>query len=79
MKKMSASSLRQNLFAVLDEVLETGSEVVVERKGLLVRIMPASAPSRLARLERHDTIVGDPDDLVHMDWSSTWGGEETLS
>ncbi len=79
MKKLSATKLRENLYAVLDEVLETGSATIVERKGRLIRIVPDSAPSRISRLERHDTIVGDPDDLVHLDWSSTWGGEVTLS
>jgi hypothetical protein len=79
MKKLSATKLRANLYAVLDQVLETGSAAVVERKGRLIRIVPDSAPSRLSRLDRHDIIVGDPDDLVHLDWSSTWGGEKSLS
>jgi hypothetical protein len=69
----------QNLYSILDEVLETGSAAIVERKGRLIRIVPDSAPSRLARLERHDTIVGDPEGLVHLDWSSTWSEEKALS
>lgn len=78
MKKLSATKLRENLYAVLDEVLATGSAAVVERKGRLIRIVPDAAPSRLARLERHDAIVGDPEGLVHLDWSSAWGGEKAL-
>ena len=35
--------------------------------------MPLDPPSKLDRLiSRPDAIVGDPDDLVEMDWTHEW-------
>ncbi len=72
---VSASELRQNIYQLLDEVLETGVPVEVERRGRRLRIVPEETPSKLARLAPHPgTITGDPEDLVHVDWSSEWQG-----
>ena len=79
MKMLSATKLRENLYAVLDQVLETGVPAIVERKGRRIRIVPDNAPSRLERLERHDAIIGDPEELVHMDWSSSWNGGKVFT
>lgn len=72
---VTASQLRQDIYRLLDEVLETGVPVEIERRGRRLRLVPADAPSKLARLTPHpDAIVGDPEDLVHMDWSKEWSG-----
>lgn len=70
--RISATVLRQNVYNILDEVLATGQPVEVERKGRILRIVPEEVPSRLAGLTTHDWVVGDIDDLVHIDWSSEW-------
>lgn len=72
---MTASRLRENVYKLLDEVVATGRPLEVERKGKLLRIVPVETRSRLSRLKKHDLIVGDPEDLVHMDWSSEWNPE----
>lgn len=73
--KISATRLRQNLYNILDEVLETGQPVEIERKGRVLRIVPEKQGSIFDRLEEHpDAIVGDPEELVHRDWSSSWKG-----
>ncbi len=71
---MTASQLRQNIYRILDEVIETGRPVEIERKGKLVRIEPdRQDKSILETLTPHPgTIVGDAEDLVHMDWSPEW-------
>ena len=70
---MTASQLRENVYRILDEVLETGVPVEIERKGRRVRIVPVAPPSRLDRLQPHpDYVVGDPEELVHLDWSAEW-------
>jgi antitoxin (DNA-binding transcriptional repressor) of toxin-antitoxin stability system len=70
---VTASELRQNIYRLLDEVIETGTPLEIERKGHLLRIVPADGLPKLARCSTNPGyIVGDPDDLVHMDWSEEW-------
>lgn len=70
---ISASELRQNVYRLLDEVLRTGTPLEVERGGRRLRIVPVDPPSKVARLTPHpEAFVGDPEDLVHIDWSSEW-------
>ena len=72
---LTASKLRQEIYRILDEVLETGIPVEIERKGRLLRIVAAEPVSgaKLGRLEPHpDFLRGDPDEIVHLDWSGEW-------
>jgi hypothetical protein len=70
----SATRLRQNLYAILDSVLEKGQPVEIERKGHILRIVPEERRSIWERLEPHRIIKGDPEDLVSMDWTDSWSG-----
>jgi len=69
---VTASQLRNDIYRMLDKVLETGSPLIVERKGRRLKIVCDETPSKLSRLVKHDCIAGDPEDLVHMDWSTEW-------
>lgn len=70
---VTASELRQDVYRLLDEVLETGVPLEIERKGRKLRIVPAETGSKLDRVVGHPgAIVGDPDDLIHIDWSEYW-------
>jgi prevent-host-death family protein len=70
---ISVTKLRANLYAIVDRVIETGVPVEIERKGERVRLEPAKRKSKLQKLAKNpDTIVGDPEDIVHMDWSAEW-------
>ena len=69
---LTASKLRENIYRILDQVLETGVPVEIRRKGKIVRIVPGEPVSKLDRLTRRDYLVGDPDYIVHMDWSGEW-------
>ena len=70
---ITASELRQNIYKLLDQVLDSGVPLEIERNGRRLRVVPVDAPSKLDRLIEHpDLIVGDPEDLVHMDWSHEW-------
>ncbi len=82
---VSATQLRQNIYAILDEALATGKPVEIERKGKVLRIVPQVTPQKemvdendlsefpkLARLTKKDWFVGDPDDIVNLklhEWS----------
>lgn len=70
---VSASELRTNIYRLLDQVLETGVPLEIERKGRTLRIMADEPTSKLARLVPHPGyIIGDPDALVDTDWSGHW-------
>ena len=70
---MKATKLRQNIFQVLDHVLETGVPAEVERNGKKLKIVTVDRPSRLDSLRpRPGTVIGDPEDLVHLDWFGEW-------
>jgi hypothetical protein len=71
--KLTASRLRADVYRVLDRVIETGVPAEVERRGRLLRIVPVEPVERLKRLPvRPDFIKGDPEALVHLDWSHEW-------
>jgi hypothetical protein len=70
---ISASKLRANVYRLLDEVLETGQALEIERKGKMLVIAPKESGSIWEKLPRREgAIVGDPDELIHLDWSSEW-------
>jgi len=70
---LTASKLRANVYRLLDEVLETGKPLEIERNGRLLVIAPKERESIWDRLPRRKGfIVGDPDELIHIDWSSEW-------
>lgn len=71
---ISATKLRQDLYNILDQVIETGVPLEIARKGHIVKIVPENPKSKFERLEVHDCIQGGPDDLVEIDWSKEWKG-----
>ncbi|MGH7445225.1 MAG: type II toxin-antitoxin system Phd/YefM family antitoxin [Longimicrobiales bacterium] len=69
-KRYSVSALRANLYRLLDQVLETGIPLEIERNGMGLRIAPLEGTGRLERLQPHSGfLVGDPAAIVHVDWS----------
>jgi hypothetical protein len=74
-ERVSASELRADIYRILDGILRTGRPVEVERRGRLLRIVAVDREpaGRLEGLRPHpDAVVGDPEDLVHLDWSGDW-------
>lgn len=69
---VTVSGLRQNIYRLLDRVIETGQPLDVKRRDRLLRIVAQKPASKLARLTPHKCIRGNPDDLVHLDWSREW-------
>jgi prevent-host-death family protein len=71
--RLTASRLRQDIYQVLDKVLDTGEPVEIVRRGRRLRIIAVTEPAAMDTLpERPDFIVGDPEDLVQLDWSGEW-------
>jgi hypothetical protein len=73
-KVLTASHLRQNIYRILDEVIETGQPIEIERKGRVIRIeTKGQEKSIFETLTPHPgSIAGDADDLVHINWSQEW-------
>lgn len=69
---LKASSLRKNLYRILDQVLETGVPVEVQHQGKILRIGPVELRSKLDNLKPRPYLLSDPEELVHLDWLGEW-------
>ncbi|MEE9352130.1 MAG: hypothetical protein V3U78_07710 [Thiotrichaceae bacterium] len=63
---ISLTTLQQQLFKAVDQVIETGIPLEVERNGHRLKIVLEEKKGKLTKLKQHDCIVGDPDELVDM-------------
>ena len=69
---ITASALRQNIYQILDRVAETGIPQEITRRGHMLRIVSVQKKSKLANAKKRPVINGDPEELVHLDWSHLW-------
>ncbi len=77
---LTPSKLREDIYNILDGILETGEPVEIERKGRILRIV-ADTPqvSRLSRIKKRPGLInGNPEDLAEIDWSANWNPEANL-
>lgn len=74
--RLTATELRSKLYQVLDQVAETGEPVEIVRRGRVIRIVAETLPPKTFSIaqvrEGTKAIVGDPGDLVGIDWSAEW-------
>ena len=70
---ITPSKLREDIYNILDRVLENGEIIEVKRKGQIIKIVPPQKARKLDKLIAHSNVVtGDSEDLVSMDWSKEW-------
>ena len=75
----SITKLRANLYKVIDRVIKTGVPVEIDRNGHQLQISIKDKVNRLSNLNPHPgTIVGDPEDIVSIDWSIYWNEAKNL-
>jgi len=79
--RVTATKLRQNVYAILDEVLEKGTPVEIERKWKILKIVQEKTKTiwdRMAGLP--EIIVGDPEEFKNykFDWEKEWREPENL-
>jgi hypothetical protein len=56
---LTVSKFRENIYRILDQVLETGVPVEIERHGKLLKIIPTNTPEKLDNLvDRLDFLRG---------------------
>ena len=75
---LSATKLRQNLYRILDEILDSGIPVKIDRKGEILKIVPEKKKPKLERLVKHKTIIGDPEDIIDIDFYDEWKEKDNL-
>ncbi|HEY4698147.1 MAG TPA: hypothetical protein VIH29_09115 [Gallionella sp.] len=65
MKKLTLTTLRQQIFQIADEVLMTGQPVSIERNGKVLLLSPAVElnKSKSLKLKRRKLISGDAESL----------------
>ena len=66
---ITASGLRKNIYKLLDDVLKSGKPLRITRKGANLDIVPSRKSGKLAHIVKHNCINGDPESIVHIDWS----------
>ncbi|WP_141015571.1 type II toxin-antitoxin system Phd/YefM family antitoxin [Nocardioides sambongensis] len=77
---VTPSQLRADIYRLIDAVLETGEPLVIERKGRTLRLVPDHGEGKLSRLRpQPEVIVGDPEDLVEIDWMADWDPDRALN
>jgi prevent-host-death family protein len=69
MKKVTLVELSNNIECLLDEVLQTGIPIEINRNGKRLKIVLADQKDKLENLTfKPDAIQGNPDDLVNISW-----------
>ncbi|MEH1866458.1 MAG: type II toxin-antitoxin system Phd/YefM family antitoxin [Nostoc sp.] len=69
MKKVTLTELSNNIERLLDEVLETGIPLEINKNGKLLKIVPIETKDKIKNLTfKFDAIQGNPDDLVNISW-----------
>ncbi len=69
---ISLTKLREDLYRLVDEVLETGKPLEIQRKGRKLLLIPEIPENKLDRLSERQTLAVDPESIVHIDWSGEW-------
>lgn len=58
------------IYQLLEDVINTERPREIEFHGRMLIISLAPLADKLAHLHPHpDCLIGDPDDIVHLDWS----------
>lgn len=78
MIKMTATRLRHDIYNILDNIIETGIPVEVERKGGKLRIIPEKRKNKLDNLKKRELVKGDIEDIIHIDWMKGWSEGEKI-
>jgi hypothetical protein len=73
---ISLTELRQRLFQLADHVVDSGESLLIERRGVRLRLIREEAElpreGRLARLVKQEAVIGAP--LAPDETPALWGG-----
>ena len=66
------SEFREDIYNLLDRVIETGIPLEIKRKGKVLKVTLDKKASKLRNLKKRDVMLADPGYYVHLDWSKGW-------
>lgn len=69
---VTPSKLRENLYNLLDSVIEKGELLEISRKGKILRIVPEQRPSRLDKIVPKNITTASDDELINTSWEDEW-------
>ena len=69
---LTASKLRQDIYRILDRILDSGNPVEIKRRGRILKIVPEKPVSKFDNLIKRSILTVAPEDIIHIDWSNEW-------
>ncbi len=70
---ITTSKLRQDIYRILDSIIETGEPVEINRNGVILRIVPEKHTfKKLEKLKKRKLTDENSDNFTHIDWSNEW-------
>jgi hypothetical protein len=69
---ITPSELRQNLYNLLDKVIQTGEPIEIKRKNRILKITIEPVKSKLDNLKKRDVLSCTPDEIIHNNWENEW-------
>jgi len=74
--RLTASKLRQEVYKILDEIIQTGRPAEIERNGYILKIVPVKHNFRkLSKLKKRRLTNEDSNNFEHIDWQMEWKAE----
>jgi len=75
-KPMTPTELRNDIYRVLDDVLQTGIPQEIVRGSRMLLLVPAEGRRlRLEDLPRREALTCSPDEIVATSWDQEWSPE----
>ncbi len=69
---VTTTELRQNLYNLLDQLIQTGQPIEIKRKNKVLKIIIEPPKSKLDNLKKRDVLNCKPDEIINNYWESEW-------
>lgn len=69
---ITPTKLRENLFNILDEVIESGQVLDINRKGHILHIVPEKKISKLDNIVAKNITKVSDEELINTKWEEEW-------
>jgi hypothetical protein len=68
MEQISVTSLRNNIYQIMDNIIKTGIPLEIERRGHTIKISldDNKKKDRISKLVPHNTLNCDPEEIINL-------------